>query len=547
MSIDVNKDGNISRQEIAASGKFNNSEIDAIFILGDVNGDGEIDLEEFLGLLCPTATDALNRMTKAVRNINEAQQLFKILDKNGDGMISMEEMRNCGQQFSAKEIDAIFALGDVNNDGEIDVNEFLAVMCPSASTVVARIAKDFKSLEDVKNAFKKMDRNGDGMISKSELAACGFNDQQVNAMFALGDTNGDGEIDLQEFIQCMCPSASAVVCKIGKLFGSKEKAAEAFKRIDANGDGVLSKDELRSATLPNGAKLTSIEVDSIFALGDANNDGEIDLEEFLAVMVPSAGFSSSFSSSSNTTFIKKTSSSMTSFSSSSSSFKQQSSSSSMQQTYVSTSKYTQSSASNVTSSSSSCSVSFSSAADVKTAFRQFDANGDGQLDRNEFKQLLASSGKKVSDQEAMALFSQGDLDGDGVIDIQEFVKLMFPAANVAIGKLQQSFKNLNDVKAAFRYSNSVLTYYNIYSRVDTQRSLIPFFVKISKLFKISSVNERFILCSSVIQQSTLVGPLRLGDFFGLNILIYGPEIKRFLPFPIDQTIRLYGILNKSTM
>ena len=445
VSIDINKDGSISRQELSGSGKFNNSEVDAIFILGDVNGDGEIDLEEFLGLLCPTATDALNRMTKAVRNINEAQQLFKILDKNGDGMISMEEMRNCGQKFSAKEIDAIFALGDVNNDGEIDVNEFIAVMCPSASTVVARIAKDFKSLEDVKNAFKKMDKNGDGMISKAELAACGFNDQQVNGMFTLGDTNGDGEIDLQEFIQCMCPSASAVVCKIGKLFGSKEQAAEAFKRIDANGDGVLSKDELRSASLPNGARLTSIEVDSIFALGDANGDGEIDLEEFLAVMVPSAGFSSSFSSSSNTTFIKKTSSTMTSFSSSSSSsFKQ---SSSTQQTYVSTSKYTQSSSSSVTSSTS---VSFNSASEVKKAFRDFDANGDGQLDRNEFMQLLRSSGKKVSDQEAMALFSQGDLDGDGVIDIQEFVKLMFPAANTTIGKLQQSFKNLNDVKAAFR-------------------------------------------------------------------------------------------------
>ena len=137
MSIDIDKDGNISRQELAKSGKFNNQEVDAIFILGDVNGDGEIDLEEFISLMCPTATDALNKMVKAVRNINEAQQLFKILDKDGDGNISMEEMRNCGQQFSVKEIDAIFALGDVNNDGEIDVNEFVAVMCPSASTVVA--------------------------------------------------------------------------------------------------------------------------------------------------------------------------------------------------------------------------------------------------------------------------------------------------------------------------------------------------------------------------------------------------------------------------
>ena len=53
----------------------------------DIANEDDI-LEEFLGLLCPTATDALNRMTKAVRNINEAQQLFKILDKNGDGMIA---------------------------------------------------------------------------------------------------------------------------------------------------------------------------------------------------------------------------------------------------------------------------------------------------------------------------------------------------------------------------------------------------------------------------------------------------------------------------
>ena len=451
VSIDVNKDGSISRQELAQCGKFNNQEVDAIFILGDVNGDGELDLEEFIGLLCPTATDALSKMTKAVRNMNEAQQLFKILDKDGDGCISMEEMRNCGQQFSAKEIDAIFALGDVNGDGEIDVNEFVAVMCPSASTVVARIAKDFKSLDDVKNAFKKMDRNGDGKISPQELQACGFNDQQVKALFALGDSNNDGEIDLEEFITVMCPSASAVVSKLSKLFNTKEKAADAFKKIDVNGDGLLSKDELRSAALPNGTKLTSIEVDSIFALGDANGDGEIDMEEFLAVMVPSAGFSSSFSSSSNTTYVKKTSSTMTSFQSSSSSSMsmsmQKTSSSSMQQTYVSTSKYSTSTSS---ASVSSTSISFSSATDVKRAFRQFDQNGDGHLDRNEFKKLLASSGKNVSDQEAMALFSQGDVDGDGVIDINEFVRLMFPAANTALSKLQQQFKSLNDVKAAFR-------------------------------------------------------------------------------------------------
>lgn len=443
MNIDIDHDGQITRQEMSASAKFNAQEVDAIFILGDVNGDSNIDLEEFIGLMCPTAAEAISKMTKAVRNMSEAQQLFRILDKDGDGMISMEEMRNCGQQFSAKEIDAIFALGDVNNDGEIDVSEFVAVMCPSASTVVARISKGFKTLEDVKQAFKKLDKDGDGVISKKEMASCGLNEQQVNAIFTLGDSNNDGEIDLQEFISCMCPSASAVVFKVSKLFNSKEKAAEAFKKIDINGDGLLSKAELASASLSNGTKLNAIEVDSIFTLGDANGDGEIDMEEFLAVMVPSAGFSSSFSSSSNTQFVKK--STTTSFSSSSSSSVQQSSSSSFSQSYSATTSYSTSSAS-----ASTVSVSFSSALDVKKAFRKFDSNGDGHLDKNELKQLLISSGKNVSDQEVATLFAQGDVDGDGMIDIQEFVKMMFPAATATLTKVQQSFKNLNDVKAAFR-------------------------------------------------------------------------------------------------
>ena len=291
-----------------------------------------------------------------------------ILDKDGDGMISHEEMRSC-RKFNSKEIDAIFAIGDVNNDGEIDLNEFVAVMCPSAATVVERISKQFKTLEEVKAAFRKLDKNNDGMISKDEMRGASLNEQEINAIFALGDTNNDGEIDLEEFIQCMCPSASAVVFKISKMFNGREGAIEAFKRIDANGDGAISKDEM------SGTGLNPVEVDAIFKLGDANGDGEIDLEEFLSVMVPQAGFASSFSSTQSSSTMIKTSS--TSFS--------QTSSSSMSQSYSSKTSY----------SSTSFSVSFSSATDVKKAFRQFDINGDGHIDRNELKQLLMSSGKQV--------------------------------------------------------------------------------------------------------------------------------------------------------
>ena len=417
LGMDKNKDGVLSRDEIVEFGKFNGQEVDAIFILGDLNQDGDIDLEEFVGLMCPQAAMAIARLTRNVKNIAEAQELFRVLDKNGDGLISQEEMRACGSRFNTIEIESIFAIGDINNDGEIDLSEFVGVMCPSASTVVGRLSKNYKTLEEIKGGFKKLDINNDGKISKPEMAQAGLNEQEVNAIFALGDSNNDGEIDLDEFIAVLCPSASAVVFKISQMFKDKSGAEAAFKKIDINGDGLISKEEMSKATFAGNAKLSNIEVNAIFELGDINKDGEIDLDEFLAVMIPKAGASTTSSfQSSQVTSVQM---------SSSSSFK--------------------------TTSYCSVGMTFGSVADAKAAFRRFDVNGDGVMDKDEMMQMMSSAaGKKVSAMEVDTMFKQGDLDGDGQIDMQEFIKLMFPKSAAALAKLQSSFKSLNDIKMAFR-------------------------------------------------------------------------------------------------
>merc|ERR1719431_214600 len=376
LAIDVNKDGLLSKDELAGSGKFNAQEVEAIFILGDLNGDGDIDLEEFVSLLCPMAGMAIARLTRNVNNISDAQQLFRILDKDADGNITQEEMRACGSRFNAQEIEAIFAVGDVDNDGP---------------------------------------------ISKQEMASAGLSGQEVDAIFKLGDANGDGEIDIDEFIGVLCPSAGAVVFKIAQVFKGKEGAAAAFSKIDINGDGLISKQEMSSAVI-GGSKLSKTEVDAIFKLGDTNGDGEIDMEEFLAVMVPSSGFSQTTMS-------------------------VQSSSSSFSQTTVTKSSFTSVSST----SSMSVGMTFGSVSDAKSAFQRFDINGDGVMDKEEMRQMMNSAaGKKVSDAEVNALFQKGDLDGDGQIDMHEFIRLMFPACSEGISKLQKSFANLNEVKAAFR-------------------------------------------------------------------------------------------------
>merc|ERR1719309_1788508 len=420
LSIDVNKDGLLSKEEIAGCGKFNAQETEAIFILGDLNQDGDIDLEEFVSLMVPAAGMAVARLTRNCKNIADAQQMFRVLDKNGDGLISQEEMRACGNRFNATEIEAIFAIGDINNDGEIGLDEFVGVMCPTASTVVGRLSKTYKNLDEIKQGFKKLDRDNDGSISKAEMSAAGLSEQEVNAVFALGDTNNDGAIDLEEFIGVMCPSASAVVFKFSQAFKGKEGALKAFQQIDIDGDGKITKQEMAKANL-GGSKLSMAEVDAIFQLGDTNNDGEIDIEEFLAVMVPSAGFSTT-----------------------SSSFKQVSSSS-----FSSTSSMsmTKSSVSSSVSSTSFCSIgmTFGSVSDARAAFRRFDVNNDGVMDFEEMKSMISSaSGKKMSDSEVGALFKKGDLDGDGQIDMTEFIKLMFPTSTDALTKLQKSYTNLND-------------------------------------------------------------------------------------------------------
>merc|ERR550517_2284821 len=122
-------------------------------------------------------------------------------------------------------------------------------------------------------------------------------------------------------------------------------------------------------------------------------------------------------------------------------------SSSFQSTTVSSSSFS----SVQTTSICSVGMTFGSVSDAKAAFRRFDVNGDGVMDKDEMKQMMSSAaGKSVSPAEVDALFKKGDLDGDGQIDMHEFLKLMFPSCSDALAKLQKSYSNLNDVKAAFR-------------------------------------------------------------------------------------------------
>ena len=61
-----------------------------------------------------------------------------------------------------------------------------------------------------------------------------------------------------------------------------EELKAAFQSMDANGDGFVSKDELKSMLSSLGEPVDDSVIDEMIAVADTNGDGKIDFNEFVA-------------------------------------------------------------------------------------------------------------------------------------------------------------------------------------------------------------------------------------------------------------------------
>jgi len=132
--------------------------------------------------------------TSQIKRLKDA---FLAFDKNGDGRLTRDEMskglREAGFDDEAY-IKSIVDQMDTDGSGEIEYNEFLT------GCLDRNIAQNKAVFWQLFNSF---DLNGDGKISRSELAQVvkeGENSPDVIEILQQTDTNGDGEIDFDEFI-----------------------------------------------------------------------------------------------------------------------------------------------------------------------------------------------------------------------------------------------------------------------------------------------------------------------------------------------------------
>lgn len=147
--------------------------------------------------------------------VQELRGVFNLFDRDGDGTISAEELEEklravYGKKFKfqSREIRTMIKAVDADGNGTIDFDEFLSMMGVDRKRGTRRVgARDGRS--ELKEAFDVFDADGDGSITKVEVArvmsAVGIDidAKTLDLMVRVVDTDGNGEIDFDEFVALM--------------------------------------------------------------------------------------------------------------------------------------------------------------------------------------------------------------------------------------------------------------------------------------------------------------------------------------------------------
>ena len=110
-------------------------------------------------------------------------------------------MRSLNLNPTEAELKEIIQEIESNGSNSIDFAEFLSLM--------AKKIKDIDTEEEIREAFKVFDKEGNGFISAAELRHIMCNlgekltDEEVSEMLAEADPDGDGQINYVEFVKVM--------------------------------------------------------------------------------------------------------------------------------------------------------------------------------------------------------------------------------------------------------------------------------------------------------------------------------------------------------
>eukprot|EP01083_Nonionella_stella_P136817 416473_1 len=139
-----------------------------------------------------------------------------------------------------------------------------------------------KELEELKQAFALLDKDGNGTVEPEEIGAImkklglDLSTDEITDIMASLDENGDGVMDFDEFIIMMERRLS--------INSRNLELQQTFNIFDKKGDGVIDFDELKEVLTMLGEDVTDKDVRDMIKEADLNNDNVIDFNEFKIMM-----------------------------------------------------------------------------------------------------------------------------------------------------------------------------------------------------------------------------------------------------------------------
>ncbi len=137
--------------------------------------------------------------------LKEYRDAFEMFDRDKDGTITAKElanvMRSLNQEPTEQELFEMINEVDVDGNGRIDFEEFV--------TLMNRRSKETDTEDEVINAFRVFDKEGNGCIGSGELkhimTTIGdkLTEDEVEEMIREADIDGDGYINYEEFVRMM--------------------------------------------------------------------------------------------------------------------------------------------------------------------------------------------------------------------------------------------------------------------------------------------------------------------------------------------------------